>query len=135
MTEEHQAEITRLAAVHAREMDEVCQQAIDAQNASNTTKEQLEEDLAEARRMLVDSDAAITECIGRLHTRVLGEHPCISCQPAYRARPCLVLSSYLCVVGCRAVSGVYSGGRGSRRCVPAGTHPGRRHERARHPIV
>ena len=73
MTEAHQAELERLAKVHEREMNEVYQQAIDAQNASDTTKEQLEEDLAELRRIMVDHDAAIVECAGRLHTSVRGE--------------------------------------------------------------
>ena len=44
MTEEHQAEIERLKKVHEREMNEVCQQAVDAQNARDTAKERLEED-------------------------------------------------------------------------------------------
>ena len=75
MTEEHQAELERLKKVHEREMNEVCQQAIDSQNTRDTAKEQLEEDLAELRRMMVDHDAAIVECAGRLHTTVQGECP------------------------------------------------------------
>ena len=42
------------------EVNEVCQQAIDSQNARDTAKEQLEEDLAELRRMMVDHDAWYT---------------------------------------------------------------------------
>ena len=76
MTEEHQAELERLKKVHEREMNEVCQQAVDAQNARDTAKERLEEDLAELRRMMVDHDAVIVECAGRLHTTVRGECPC-----------------------------------------------------------
>ena len=75
MTEAHQAEIERLKKVHEREMNEVCQQAIDSQNARDTAKEQLEEDLAELCRMMVDHDAVIVECAGRLHTTVRGECP------------------------------------------------------------
>ena len=75
MTEAHQAEIERLKKVHEREMNEVCQQAVDAQNARDTVKERLEEDLAELRRMMVDHDAVIVECAGRLHTTVRGECP------------------------------------------------------------
>ena len=75
MTEAHQAEMERLKKVHEREMNEVCQHAVDAQNARDTAKERLEEDLAELRRMMVDHDAAIVECAGRLHTSVRGECP------------------------------------------------------------
>ena len=75
MTEAHQAELERLAKVHEREMNEVCKQAIDAQSARDAAKERLEEDLAELRHMMVDHDAVIVECAGRLHATGRGEYP------------------------------------------------------------
>ena len=69
----------RLAAVHKKEMDDCCQSAIDAASVRDELKERLEEDLAEARRALVDQDAPITECLGKLHTHMLSEFlpPCL----------------------------------------------------------